>query len=242
MRSLRLILLSGSALLLASAAGAAPVTPGTYLDVAIDGVPSGQYYQGQLGCTSGAGATFNCSGTGLVVDTLTIDSWSMNFDSDPVISGITAVTNNGPVTQQFTLLFVLPIAPIPGGTLVGGSVQGGVTDNTGDGATLSTVLGSSFYTALIDGAPVDTLYDHLTTVTAGSFLSANLASLAFGVPIPSQPGPAALATIGIRLDFTLTPGDSASFTSNFVVVVPEPSTALLMGLGLGLMALRRRQA
>jgi hypothetical protein len=43
-----------------------------------------------------------------------------------------------------------------------------------------------------------------------------------------QFAPAALSTIGIRLDFTLTPGDSASFTSVFVVQpVPEPASIAL---------------
>jgi len=80
------------------------------------------------------------------------------------------------------------------------------------------------------------------------FLSANFLSppntLAFGTPIPSAPGPAALASIGINLEFTLTPGDSASFTSIFVVEpIPEPNTFALVALGLvGLAARRGRRS
>jgi hypothetical protein len=231
-------------LLAATAAGAAPVSPFD-IHVSYGGVYYGTYDQSQLGCSPGAGDTFTCQGNDFNMGDMTLNSWSFTLDTDPVITGTTVVTNNTGFTQQFTMIFNLPVASIPGGTLVGGSIQGGVTDNNGDGATLSTVAASSFYAALIDGATVQTLYNHLNTVTAAAFLSGNLPNLAFGTPIPSQPGPPVgpvPSTIGIRLDFTLTPGDSASFTSNFVVVpVPEPGTALLMVLGLGVLAARRRQ-
>jgi hypothetical protein len=118
-----------------------------------------------------------------------------------------------------------------------------MTDNTGDGATVSAATGSALYTALIDGASVQALYAAPQSFSSGAFLSGNIPNTAFGTPIPSQAGPPVASSIGIRLDFLLTPGDSASFTSNFVVVVPEPGTALLFGaglVGLGLLGSRRR--
>jgi hypothetical protein len=78
---------------------------------------------------------------------LTLNSWSMT-----VISGNTVVTDNTAGIQQFTLLFTLPVTPIGPSTLSGGSIQGGVTDNTGDGATLSTAgPGTDLYQGLLDG-------------------------------------------------------------------------------------------
>jgi hypothetical protein len=48
--------------------------------------------------------------------------------------------------------------------------------------------------------------------------------------------------IGIVHNINLSAGDSASFTSNFVVIpVPEPTTGLLISLGLAALALRCRQ-
>lgn len=216
------------------------------LDVSINGEAVGYVGSNALGCVAVPDTpTANCSGSGASVGTLGLDSWNVFVDSDPVINGIVAVTNLSAVTQQFTLVFTLPIAPaIPGGTVIGGSIQGGATDNNGNGVTLSTPTGAAFYTARIDGADVQSMYLDPQSFSAGSFLSVNVPSLAFGTPIPSQPGPAALVNIGIRLDFLLTAGDSASFTSNFVVlpaVVPVPAAVWLFGSALGLLGWTRRR-
>jgi hypothetical protein len=233
--------------LVAASATAAPVSP-VELQIWIGGAYNSTYNETNLGCAPGTGETFVCSGAGLVVGDITLNSWNMTFDSDPVVSGVTAVTNNNLLSsQQFTLIFTLPTGPIGPSTLSGGSVQGGMTDNTGDDATVSTATGSAFYQGLIDGvsSPARTLYaDPQAFSAGGAFLSGNIPNTAFGTPIPSLPSPAVVSNIGIRLDFILTPGDSASFTSNFVVVVPEPATGAMVGfglVGLAIAARRRRQ-
>lgn len=215
------------------------------LQVFIGGSPDpvGYYDDEALGCST-QGDISHCAGGGLVMGDLRIDSWNMTFDSDPVVTGTTAVTNLNTLSSvQFTLLFTLPTGPVGPSTLIGGSVQGGMTDNNGDDATVSTAVGSSFYAARIDGGTVQTLYaDPQSFSAGGAFLSGNIANVAFGTPIPSQPAGAVVANIGIQLDFILTPSDSASFTSNFVVVAaPEPPMAALLGLGLaGLVLVTRR--
>lgn len=234
--------------------GGSPVSAASLgLGVYVDGEWAGYYGSSVLGCNDVAGTpTAVCAGSGPVEiggsSGMAIDSWNVFVDADPVINGIIAVTNLGAVTQQFTLLFTLPIAPaIPGGTVIGGSIQGGATDNNGNGVTLSSAgPGTAFYTARIDGADVQSLYlDAQSFSTAAPFGSINVPALSFGAPIPSQAGPAALVNIGIRLDFLLTPGDSASFTSNFVVqpqVVPVPAAVWLFGSALGIMGWVRRKA
>ena len=195
-----------------------------------------------IGCVdSPDGVSAHCQAQDLVYPLLRIDEISFDLDSDPVVTGTTGVTNLFSTTQQITLLFTLPIAPIPGSTLTGGSFRGTVTDNSGDGATVAAPAGSALYTAQIDGADWQQLYTAPNSFSAGSFLSANIPNTSFGSPIPSLPGPAALASIGIQLDFTLTGNDSASFTSNHVVVTPEPQTGALLGLGLAFLAIGRRR-
>jgi len=203
------------------------------LEIFTGGVATGSLGSEALGCVDTGPNTGSCSGAGLVVGDLYLENWNFNLDTDPVVGAGIAVQNLSLATQQFTMIVTLPITPILGATFTGGSVAGGVTDNDGNTATLSTVAGSAFYTALIDAAAYQTLLVDPISLTTNPYDSADLPSPAFGVPIPSQVGPAALASIGIQLDFNLTAQDSASFTGVFVVEpVPEPNTLMLMGLGL----------
>jgi len=119
-------------------------------------------------------------------------------------------------------------------------VGGSVTDGNGGGATVAAPAGGSIYTSIIDNVDFQKLHLAPFSQGAANFSSSNVPVADFGQPIPNFPGPAALTNIGIRLNFTLTAGDSASFTSNFVVV-PEPATLSVLGLaGVALLARRRR--
>jgi PEP-CTERM motif len=233
-----------AALLVAAApARAIPLSLEIYADgVRLDG---GIVDQDRLGCVDNPdGVSAHCFVEDLVYGgdypLLNIDLVDIDIDSDPVVTGTLGVTNLFSTTQQFTFLFTLPITPIPGNTVTGGSFRGTVTDNDGNGATIATGTGSAFYTAQLDGAAWQSLYPAVSSVSAGSFLSSNITPASFGAPIPSLPGPPVASSIGIQLDFSLTAFDSASITSNHVVLpVPEPGTGALLGIGLACLARRR---
>ena len=164
-------------------------------------------------------------------------AWNITANPDPWVSSNYTITNNTLSTNNYSVTITLPISPqILTGSLTGGSVQGGVTDNNGNGATLGQSGVLPLYTALIDGVAYQSLLPPgPTSVTVGSFLSGTLGPAQFGLPIPSQPGPNVLTSIGIRLDFSLTPGDSATFSSVFVVEpVPESATMALASCGFAL--------
>jgi hypothetical protein len=232
--ALRLASIAASLVLCAAPSQAIPFT----LEVSVGGVSAGTLDATQLGCSDTGTNTATCSAQNLDIGGLRITNLDLSLDNDPVVSGEVAVQNMLGVTQQFTLIFTLPTGPIGPSTVIGGSVAGGVTDNDGNVGTLSTVNGSAFYSALIDGVTQQMLFPHSVVLNAGAYDSADLVPPgAFGTPIPSLPGPAVLGSIGIQYDFNLTSQDAASFTGVFVVQpVPEPSTALLVGLGLVIVA------
>ncbi|MEC9374251.1 MAG: hypothetical protein VYC34_10425 [Planctomycetota bacterium] len=169
--------------------------------------------------------------------------WDINANADPFIIANTVLTNISNATQNFTVMAMIPIFPaVTPSSVVGGSIQGGLTAD-GDGGTLSSVGNSPIYRAMVDGgflgAPGELFINR--SISAGAFGSDSFdPSESFGDPIPSAPGPAVLNSIGIRLDFTLTPGDQASFTSVFVVEIPGPGALALFGVA-GLAVSRRRR-
>jgi len=241
--------LAGAAVLATGRAEAVSSIPFT-LDVYNNGVLIGQSDQNALGCVDNPdGVSAHCAvqnipyGPGY--DAVTVDDLNMDIDKDPVVTGSMTVTNTQTTTQLYTFIFTLGVSPIPGSTLTGGSARGTITATNSTNAVISVGPDGAIYTPLIDGLPYGSPPSS-TQLLFGPYSDApgggptNIPSSAFGVTIPSYPGPSVASSIGIQLQFNLTAGDQASITSNHVVVVPEPQTAALLGVGLVLLAIRRR--
>ena len=165
-------------------------------------------------------------------------------DADPLVTNNLVLRNMMSTPQTYLITQLIGISPaITPTSLTSGSIGGSITDNNNNGATLTTTSGTALYTSLIDGSVFVPLLNDPFSVNAvaGGSQAFPLAGGNFGLPGPSFPGPAANSTIGIQLSFTLTPGDSVSFTSNFQVV-PIPAAAWLFGSGLiGLIVIARRK-
>lgn len=161
--------------------------------------------------------------------------WDIAFSPNPELTfNNILVTNTSGTTQTFTSTVTMPTTQtFAAPTEMTGTLSGSLINGSGASATLSAVPGSSVYTAFIDGNPVQTLLDDPFSVTTSS-------SDTFGpADFVDEPGPALNTSIGITLEFNLTPGDSASALSSFKVI-PEPASLALLGAG-GLLLLRRRR-
>ncbi|MBY0401942.1 PEP-CTERM sorting domain-containing protein [Myxococcota bacterium] len=196
-----------------------------------------------LGCGSaGAEGQLSCVGAGLDNGGWSLDRWNLLVDPDPTINNVFSVTNNTGGTQSFVVTVSLPSAISFGPpSFIRGSIQGGATDNNFNGVTLSNTGTSAIYDGLIDGSSVRTLFGNPTSATGVGSVSLGVAS--FGIPVQESVAVATTTSIALTLRFDLSAGDSASFTSVFdVQPIPEPGTALLVGLGLAGLAARRRRA
>ena len=164
--------------------------------------------------------------------------WSITFSPDPSVVAAWGITNISNVTQTFTYTVTTPVSPpIATNTLYGGSMSGSFSADE-DGGTLSTASPYPLYYGMIDSVGVLPLYPDLSSWTIASYESISIPAVSMGLP-PSLPNGPVSTDISIRFKFTLTPGDAAAFTGNFVVT-PEPATICLLGLGaLGLLRKRR---
>lgn len=171
--------------------------------------------------------------------------WNITGKSDPWINAVVAITNITSSTQTYTFMATLPVSPtLASPTVHGGSVQGGLTDNTQNGilgtVTTDPVSLAPLYLGMIDGVGVLPLYSapqSFSVLFDGG--SASIPATWAGLPGPTLPSGAVNNTIGIQHKFTLTAGDSATFTSYFIVT-PEPATLALAAIG-GLAIFRRRR-
>ena len=171
-------------------------------------------------------------------------SLGRGFGGPVSLMGGLTVANNTTSTQLISFQTTLPLfSALTPSSVIGGSVAATVTAGP-DGATLSTNGSAAFYRGMIDGALVPLnaadLLPAPSSSTVGAFLSGGLGPDSFGNPIPNQPAGAINTSIGIWITFTLTPGDSMSFTSGFVADVPTPGSAAFLVLA-GLVANQRRR-
>lgn len=168
-------------------------------------------------------------------------SWAYLVDPDPFITGTFSVANETSIARDYIIDFVLPISPSISASTISGQVAGTLTDSNGTGfASLTSTAGGAVYTALADDLFVQSLMPSANHTVTNPFGTISFSGGSFGQP-NAIAGPSVNSTIGIRFAFTLSAGDSAAFSSIFVVTpVPAPG-ALALGLMSVVLGKRRRR-
>ncbi len=175
------------------------------------------------------------------------DVWAMSWDvthlhgtgnpTPETVSGEFVFTNTAEEPQAFVLsTSAMAQQAFPESTVLAGSVEGRLDNETGDSAQLlvdSEEGMDALYAGLIDGATAATLLEAPFDVTTGDHV--NFSS----DPFSDEPGPPLEGELGISHEFILTPGDTVTLNSSFEVI-PEPASLALLGAG-GLLLLRRRR-
>ena len=171
----------------------------------------------------------------------TIDGLSLFYDGDPQIILNFALTA-GNANTNFSIssaLVAFPSLTNPQASATAGIT---VTDNgTTGGSATGSFPGIKSYEASYNGG---TVFADLVSPVVAPPGSSGIGSERFPVPVGSTIAiPGSVSSMKAEFDFILTANDSASGTSNFTIIVPEPSSiflAMFGGVAL-LFAARRRK-
>jgi len=171
----------------------------------------------------------------------TLSQAEVTIRQDPQVALAFSVMAGAATTQFQIKSAMVPISPALLNPNAKASVGITITDNTGDGATLTGTGGvgaNRAYLAQYNGfVPGGTAFTEqiaaITTADPYGSMTASGAKPATGyVTIPGS-----VTDMSAMLDFTLSPFDLAAGTSFYEIVIPEPTTFCLIALAL---VLRRR--
>lgn len=204
------------------------------------------YDDAQLGCLATGPDTQTCTGGGDPgpPSEATMPVLHVLTDSGPASSTIRSlgtvviIQNVTAAPEIYTLIFSLPVVPIPEISFIHGDLGGRLSSLQGSSGppTLSTSPPTGLYVALIDGAPVQTLFPDPTSFSPG-----DLTGTGFDIPMPGQPG-AVESEIGIQYKFRLGAHSGLILYGSFSVdEIPEPGTGLLVATGLLGLAYQQRR-
>lgn len=176
----------------------------------------------------------------------TIDAWSVELKEDPFVVNNINITNTTAFNVVYIASVVMPIPAFAYDEIVFSSVGVTATDSNGNNVLLVDLNDSlPFYRGRVNGVtmlPLTPPAIPITTADCSPTPNQAGCTATSATGVASLPVAPDVATeIEILLRFVLSPGDSVGITSRFEII-PEPTTGLLLGLGMAALAVARRRS